>query len=293
MSSSSCAQISVEVSNRYSAIQYATSRILERGETEGTNLLPTTYGDSYVAKLVVKGSPVRLIVVDLRDVISKNGQPNFLLDREVSGSAVINLPKIPSQKGMGLVLTNRAELPTSLDLTLLREGTRPDSVVNPVKRFVEIPIEALGHYYNLPKLTVRVAPCGLANAYSSPDVVICTELIGEVFEKGMSEALYPILLHELAHSLLNLWGLPAYDNEDVADEFAAIFLAQANMGSAVDQLIRWLEEKDSATEAIIQMTYGDRHTISIQRARNLKAALAKSDALAQRWGRILAPYAKK
>jgi len=118
------------------------------------------------------------------------------------------------------------------------------------------------------------------------------QLIAELSEKNLAGALYPILFHELAHSLLFLWDLPGYDNEDVADEFAAIFLSQLKT-QYVDDYIRWLELNDSVSEAVVQLTQGDRHTLSVQRARNLRAALTKSDELRRRWSKFLSPFERK
>jgi hypothetical protein len=86
--------------------------------------------------------------------------------------------------------------------------------------------------------------------------------------------------------------LPGYDNEDVADEFAAMFLAQS-APKAIDQCINWLESKDSVAEAVLQLMRGDRHAISIQRARNMKKAAERSSELKKRWNRLLSPYTRK
>lgn len=91
--------------------------------------------------------------------------------------------------------------------------------------------------------------------------------------------------------MLFLWDLPGYDNEDVADEFAAMSLAQVKP-EFVDDYIKWLELNDSVTEAVIQLTQGDRHTLSVQRARNLRIALTKSDELSRRWSKLLSPFVR-
>jgi hypothetical protein len=56
--------------------------------------------------------------------------------------------------------------------------------------------------------------------------VVCSELIADLGEKNLEGAPHPILLYEMAHSLMYLWKLPGYNNEDIADEFATIYLAK-------------------------------------------------------------------
>lgn len=160
-----------------------------------------------------------------------------------------------------------------------------------LRKVIEIPVSALDKFYRLPKFKVGVLPCGTVNAYSNPDVTICSELIADLFEKKLDDALYPILLHEMAHSLLNLWNLPGYDNEDVADEFAAVILSRVSP-RYIDAFIKYLENADSTTEAIVQLTRGSRHTVSIQRARNMKAAMSNIDQIEKRWSNLLRDYSR-
>ena len=143
----------------------------------------------------------------------------------------------------------------------------------------------------MPKFSVQVSPCGTITAFSSPNITICTELIADLVEKKLTAALYPILLHEIAHSALQLWGLPGYDNEDVADEFAAVMLALVSP-EYINASIRYLEEKDSIGEAVIQLVEGSRHSLSIQRARNMKNAMKNMNDLQKRWNNLLKPFEK-
>jgi Putative metallopeptidase len=179
-----------------------------------------------------------------------------------------------------------------LRVTIFRVGTRPEHSVTRIRELLEIPVKSLDAFYVVPKFTNTARPCGTVNAYSMPDIIVCTELLADLFEKQASGAVIPILLHEMGHWLLYLWGLPGYNNEDMADEFAAAFLAKEST-ELLDDLIKWLESQDSATEALIQLLNGGRHTISIQRARNMRAALSKPDELLARWGRLLGPFRRQ
>lgn len=286
------AQVSVEVSTAYSAIQYVNSRKLMPGDKEVFDLEATPFDDAYKANLSIRSGPLRIVVVDSRDINTQNPKPTLLMDRVASGTSLIDFPRLPSKEGIAVILMNQGRLPVLFELTVFRLGSRPSNIAAGFKRYVELPVLALDHVYKLPKFRVQVKPCGSSNAYSNPDTVICTELLAELSEKGLTGALYPILLHELAHSLLFLWDLPGYDNEDVADEFAAIFLAHFRP-DLVDDYIKWLDLNDSVTEAVVQLVQGDRHTLSVQRARNLKIALTKSDELTRRWSRLLSPFVRR
>lgn len=135
---------------------------------------------------------------------------------------------------------------------MYRIGGRPQKIVEDVKEWLERPIRVIEKYYYLPTFTVSLKPCGYQNAYSDPNAVICSELFAEFFEKQLIGAVYPIMFHEVAHTLLQLWGLPGYDNEDIADSFAAASLA-TTMPDYMDEFIKWLELQDSVKEAFVQL----------------------------------------
>jgi hypothetical protein len=284
--------VSVEVSPSYSAIQYANAGTLMPGENEVFDLASTPYNDAYFVRLSINSTQLRLVVVDRRDVITKNPNPVFLMNRVVTGAPFIDLPTLPSKEGISVILDNEGQLPVTFGIKVFRLGQRPSNVVVEIKKYVEHAIKSLDTVYKLPRFKVQVKPCGVSNAFSNPDIVICTELLAELIEKDLALALYPILFHELAHSLLYLWDLPGYDNEDVADEFATVFLSRLKLDVLGDYL-KWLELNDSVTEAVLQLTQGDRHTLSVQRARNMRSALANSDELTRRWGKLLSQFERK
>lgn len=283
------AQITVEVSPTFSSIAYSNSIKLSPDDKEVFDLDSTPDKDTYKLVYSIKNTPLEILVIDRRDVINSNPNPNFLMDKFLTGSSFLSLPQMPSKEGVGVVLLNDSQTSADLSYIVFRTGIRSKTVVNQLKNVIEVPIQVLDKFYKLPKIKVAVLPCGTVNAFSSPDITICSELISDLYEKGLSEALYPILLHEIAHSLLNLWNLPGYDNEDIADEFSAAMLARV-APSHIQAFIKYLENEDSTTEAIIQLTEGSRHTISIQRARNMKTALTKIGQIEKRWDNLLKPY---
>lgn len=285
------AQVTVEVSSTYSAIQFAHHGALATRQIVTSDILPTPNDDVYILKIRPQGS-TRVFVIDGRDIASNNPSPRFLLDRTISGPEEIRMPDLPKPLGLAVVIQNLSATPKETAITIFRIGSRPNSAIDSVKNWIEIPIRALDLGYVMPKFKVTVKPCGTVNAYSSPDVTICTELMAQLADRGLSEALYPVLLHEIGHSLLYLWQLPGYDNEDVVDEFAAAFLARA-FPRALDAYIEWLESHDSLSQSVAQLAAGSRHTISIQRARNMKSVLSNREDVLNRWAHLLSPYQRK
>ena len=82
--------------------------------------------------------------------------------------------------------------------------------------------------FDFKDFNIRIGPCGQVNAFSTTetgDVTICSEIISEM--SGRPGALIAVILHELGHTLLNLWGLPNFANEDDADQFATIMLLRS------------------------------------------------------------------
>ena len=177
----------------------------------------------------------------------KNPNPRFLLNQTITSSESFRLPDASTDEGITLVFRNNSDSSVEVKLRIYRVGTRSLEFTEPIKRYVEIPINSLSASYILPNFKVRVQPFGFINAYSTPNVIICTELVADLWRKNLNDAMFPIILHEMAHSLLYLWGLPGFDNEDMADEFAAAILAR-QAPTPVIEYIKWLENKDSVTD---------------------------------------------
>jgi hypothetical protein len=255
-------------------------------------LFDTPGNDSYISTLKLSGGNVRMVVVDYRDVRNNNLKPRFLLNKPVTNAETVAIPPLPSKEGAVLFLVNDGAKPIDLHIVIYRVGERPPEALSLFKRWIQIPVKVLSTMYVVPTFTITVKPCRAINAYSNPNIVVCTELLADLNSKDLNDALFPILLHEMAHSLMYLWKLPGYNNEDIADEFAAVYLVK-ELPHAIKAYIKWLESKDSVTEAVMQIVNGDRHTISIQRARNLKATFANPDELMARWGRLLAPFSRR
>lgn len=137
---------------------------------------------------------------------------------------------------------------------------------------------------------IQVTLCGQANAFSEPTITMCYELYDSLAKLGASEAELFVFMHEVAHSLLNQWGLPLWDNEDAADELATVLLKAFDQQDALNKAIEWWGQNVSTSEALNALINDDRHTLSPQRARNIANWLQDSDDRTLRWERLLVPH---
>jgi hypothetical protein len=140
-----------------------------------------------------------------------------------------------------------------------------------------------------PDFRISIRHCGLENAFSNPNITLCTELIEDLGEHHLESAIGFVLFHELGHTLLRGWGLPGYDNEDTADEFATVMMIMGRQQTAALQAAQWWASRTSTQEALSKIYVDDRHTISPQRARNIIRWLNSGDDLVRRWQRVLVP----
>jgi len=283
----------VDVSTNYSAIDHSQTKRLLRGESVFIGLnQPKELPDRYHAAVRVKGGAIRVIAFDGRDIEANHLKPSYLMDQRLGSMARLNLPIVPTKAGVGVWFVNPNPDAVDVSVTIFRTGQRSPEVAAGVQQLLEGTIRAIEASYELPQFKVSVRPCGTANAFSAPDIVICTELIADLVSKDLTYAIIPILLHEVGHTLLTLWGLPGHNNEDMVDDFAAAFLA-AESPETLGDLIKWLDARDSGEEAILQLVQGGRHTLSIQRARNLRETLKQPEKVMRRWARLLAPYKRR
>lgn len=287
------AEVHIVVSEDYRAIQYQIDTDLKPGAHLSFDLHPNRFGDEYTVQTKASSPGVELLVLDGRDRVIDNLHPIPLVRKPVFDEQLIRLEKPPSESGLIGILSNPSGRAIHIVARVARVGKRPKEVADQIRQFVAIPFEVLDKFYKLPQLSVIVTPCGTPNAFSTPNIYVCTELVADLSEKGVPQALYPILLHELAHSILYLWELPGYDNEDMADEFAAMLLAKWSP-EMLKEYVSWLNQQDSVSEAVAQLAAGgDRHSLSIQRVRNMQRILDNPEPVMRRWGRLLAEHRRK
>lgn len=152
---------------------------------------------------------------------------------------------------------------------------------------------ALKKFFIFPDFDITVKRCGTENAYSDPNITICDELIAAYNQHGHAEALVWTLFHEMGHSLLRLWGYPTWDNEDTADEFATVMFVmsgdQEKTAKILQEVVDEWATRSSKSEAMGKLYQDDRHTLSIQRARNISNWIKQSDEIARRWQKWFVP----
>lgn len=145
--------------------------------------------------------------------------------------------------------------------------------------------------YELPEFDVRVKPCNSVNASSERDtghITICSEFVSMYANKP--EIFTWVFLHELGHTALGLWGIPGNDNEDMADEFATALLLLSKDGPRiVMQAMEFFRDSNPNAEAQHTIRNGDRHSLSIQRVRNVQGWLLEPVRVTTKWNNLLYP----
>jgi len=172
-------------------------------------------------------------------------------------------------------------------------GRLSDEKVQAMKADLGLAYSGLKKTFQFKDFNIKVQPCGMPNAFSETatgDVTLCTEILDEM--SAQKPAMGAIVLHELGHTLLNLWGLPNYGNEDDADQFATVILLKSGEKGkqALFEWINWYAKRDSRAEATNMLTRGDTHSLSVQRIRNIQATMTNAEDLIKRWNNILYPH---
>jgi len=281
------AQYTLDISNVYVSIERVVpSTTLRPG---GTFVLPKNFALKrtdlayWLDLKIEKGALVRLQVFAADRLDNRTS----LLERELAESSVVIFPR--STGDLSFSLTNSGSHTTDVSAAVTLVGGYEAEAVAQYRQLLDVPLKALDIDYDLPEINVSVKPCGTSDASSAKNVVvICSELLAELHGRHLDGALSSILLHEIAHTLLNVWGLPGYENEELADEFAAV---RERDSHGLAAFIRWLDQQDSTSEALEQLLNGDRHPISIQRSRNIKAA-SENPQLVERWERLLSAHGR-
>ena len=144
----------------------------------------------------------------------------------------------------------------------------------------------------LPDFDLHVAPCNAVNAFSQQDtgnITLCSEFWSQ-YANNPAIIMWT-LFHELGHTALALWNIPGNDNEDIADEFATTFLLYDKTGPRViRQAMEFFQGRNASAEAENMIKRGDRHSLSIQRIRNVQAWLEEPLRVTSKWNNLLYPH---
>ena len=146
-------------------------------------------------------------------------------------------------------------------------------------------------------LTLNQAECGMVNAYYSPadrQIVMCYELVDYFLnlyaaeaemdptvpppEVSTTGALGFVMLHELGHALIDLLDIPIFgQEEDAADQFAAVILSRTEIGHMAAQSTAVWFHTASQQQDLANIPYWDEHALDIQRFFNVVCMLYGSD----------------
>lgn len=143
--------------------------------------------------------------------------------------------------------------------------------------------------------SIKSRSCGKEEAYSSSDgIMLCTEFIKKIYDSsGSKEKSIDIMLftifHEVGHILLLQWNYPFYDNEDITDEFATMMMLMLGKKDNLNAVTEFFISNPSSSELISKALQGDRHQLSIQRARNI-ISWQKDAERFKRWQTIFVPH---
>ena len=284
------AQVKISVDSAFRHIFSSEKLTLPRGEITSIDLHSNKFGDHYEFRYTTT-APIKILLIKQKDIEGENPTPNFLLNQTLvgSGAKIIQVPA--NDQYAAIILKNENNYAADSYIRIDRVGKRPQSSTRNIENILNITIDALSKTYNLPNIKIIAKPCGEVNAFSTPNIVICTELIGDLAEKGTIGAIHPILLHELAHSLMYLWKIGDYRNEDLADEFAMMLMSISDP-DALNDLIEWFDKRDSKSEILLKNINGGKHSLSRQRAENARKILQNPTKLVEKWGKLMHPHKK-
>lgn len=141
----------------------------------------------------------------------------------------------------------------------------------------------------------RLVDCGRSNSYAQGSkVLICREHLEQLQEAAADNEtakslIFFTVMHETSHVLLTQWQYPFNNNEDVVDEFGVVLTRLMKQDAVITDQADYFEKQPSRAEYEHILENDDRHTLSIQRARNLRG-WAEDPALLARWMPVLIPH---
>jgi len=199
---------------------------------------------------------------------------------------------IPKDGVYYVVLDNGKAWLTHRSVTLHLDAVLPKSTPasEQLRTFLETLYSQLKQVFIFSDFRTTVRHCGVVNAFSNPNITLCVELLEELHAKGMDSATAFVYAHELGHTLMKESGLPLWDNEDAADEFATAFLLMAKQQQIALQAAQWwVSQGATSQDAVAKIWMDDRHSLSPQRARNIIRWVNNTNDLVPRWQHVFIP----
>ncbi len=200
--------------------------------------------------------------------------------------------KVPQDGVYYVVLDNGHAWLVPRNVTLHLDAVLPQSTPasEQIRALVEQMYSQLKQAFIFPDFQTSIRHCGTANAFSNPNITLCVELLEEIIADGVPNAFTFVYLHELGHTLMKQWGLPLWDNEDAADEFATAILLMFKQQAVALQSAQWWESRGATTQdAVAKIWMDDRHSLSPQRARNIAHWVNDANDIVSRWQRVFVP----
>jgi len=303
-SAASCSQPKIDAMNSSVAVtlEPSTTQVRQTVTVAAHNglvySLPLTEGSALVARFQVTGglnNQIKVLLLDLPNYQLYQAHQQYSYFQGTTGQIRGTghyVFKVPQTGMYDLLVDNSAAwvLPRQVQLYVYSVLPTPTSQTIEAQQTLTKSLGAIGMLFMFPSFKIQVRHCGMVNAFSNPNITICTELVESLTDQHLEQALGFVFFHELGHSMMRLWGLPLSDNEDVADEFATVCMILVRQQQPALQAAQWWAAQTSQQEALSKMWMDDRHTVSPQRARNIIHWLNQPDDLLQRWMRLLTPH---
>lgn len=207
---------------------------------------------------------------------------------------------IPSQGDYYVLFDNRrGNESRSIKVTIA--GKRGDRVrVNPasIEKFQDSLDEferKLTNVFIFEPFPLKIKQCGVARAFATTaGVVLCAEYAKKLYDtlgdkEKTRDAILFTVFHEIGHVFLRQWHSPVYDNEDVADEFAAAIMMLFGLRERLVAKAEFFASQPARTEALAKALKDDRHSLSVQRARNI-LRWAGDSSLLRKWEGQFVPH---
>lgn len=176
----------------------------------------------------------------------------------------------------------------TLHVDAILPHSTPDS--EKVQAGLENAYSGLNRMFVFPDFRTSVRHCGVANAFSNPNITLCVELLEQLPPSNAASVIAFVYSHELGHTLMKEWGLPMWDNEDDADEFATALMLMAKQKTmALEAAQWWASQGATDRDAIAKIWMDDRHSLSPQRARNIIRWVNNANEIVPRWERVFVP----
>jgi len=270
---------------------------IEAGDTHTTRLGNLPKSANVSIQLNAEGK-LNVLLINEADFKAFPKIKTPLFKGQTSGEFGFSI-KVPKTGAYYLVLDNRdGDQAHAFSMTVTASNKNGDTVttgMNEAHRQLEKFEESLRKYFIFDDITFKIGKCGTANAFydGNDTVVLCLELGAQLLllgdEDKARDVLIFALIHEMGHVLLNQWGYPFYNNEELVDEFTTALLLMFNQGEKARSPAELFSKLSPDKELELKRTQFDRHPLSIQRGRNIIKWLEDPE-LVLRWQKIFVPH---